>query len=292
MPGSIGNLPRVTPPPMPAKEQCTFYHCMDFPDGDSVLGQWDIRGRFDQYVGHYPLRGKTVLDMGTASGFLCFSAEAAGAVVTALDCRDASDFDRIPFGANLYHTDRGAWDRQANKAGVSSIRNGFWYAWHKLGSKATVSYTPIRALPYFDETFDVVIAGAIIEHLADPVGAIGAMCRVANETVIVAFTPLADDAKTYMVPMGTWADPQLDYTWWLLSTGLLDRVFINLGFKIELHPARAEARVGEMGDRERFTVVARRIAARGETPPVLAVADSAGENPPAKLIRRIRRLFG
>jgi hypothetical protein len=135
---------------MPAKEQCTFYHCMEFPDGDSALGQWDIRGRFDQYVGHYPLRGKTVLDMGTATGFLCFSAEAAGAVVTALDCRDAADLERIPFGANLYHTDRGAWDRQANE-GVGSIRNGFWYAWHKFGSRATVSYTPIRELQYFDE---------------------------------------------------------------------------------------------------------------------------------------------
>jgi hypothetical protein len=275
---------------MPAKEQCTFYHCMDFPDGDCVLGQWDIRGRFDQYVGHYPLRGKTVLDMGTASGFLCFSAEAAGAVVTALDCRDASDLDRIPFGANLYHTDRSAWDREANK-GVNSIRNGFWYAWHKLGSKATVSYTPIRALPYFDETFDVVIAGAIIEHLSDPVGAIGAMCRLADEAVIVAFTPLADNTKASMVPMGTWSD-QLDYTWWLLSKGLLERVFANLGFKIELHPARAEARVGEIGDHQRFTVVARRIAARGEKPPVSALADGAGEHALAKLLKRIRRLFG
>jgi hypothetical protein len=276
---------------MPAKEQCTFYHCMDFPDGDSVLGYWDIRGRFDQYVGHYPLRGKTVLDMGTAGGFLGFSAEAAGAVVTALDCRDASDFERIPFGANLYHTDRVAWDRAENKNGVSPIRNGFLYAWHKLGSKATVSYTPIRELPYFDETFDVVIAGAVIEHLADPVGAVGAMCRLANEAVIVAFTPIANDAKASMVPMGTWADPQLDYTWWLLSRGLLDRVFANLGFTIELHPARAEARIGEVGDQERFTVVARRIAARGEKPVIAAVADGAGEKPSDTLFKRIRRLF-
>jgi hypothetical protein len=277
---------------MPAKEQCTFYHCLDFPDGESVLGQWDIRGRFDQYVGHYPLRGKTVLDMGSASGFLCFSAEAAGANVTALDCADASDLERIPFSVNLYHTDRGAWDRQANNAGISSIRNGFWYAWHKFGSKATVSYTPIRRLPYFDETFDVVIAGAIIEHLADPVGAIGAMCRLADEAVIVAFTPVANDAKATMVPMGSWADPQVDYTWWLLSKGLLDRVFANLGFQIELYPARAQARIGEVGDQERFTVVARRIAARGERPLVAAAADCAGENPPpAKLLKRIRRFF-
>ena len=84
---------------------------------------------------------------------------------------------------------------------------------------------------------------------------------MADEAVIAAFTPLANDAKEYMVPMGARADPQLDYTWWLLSAGLLHRVFNNLGFKVELHPVRAQARIGETGDQERFTVVARRIAA-------------------------------
>ena len=276
---------------MPAKEQCAFYHCMDFPDGDSVLGQWDVRGRFDQYVGHYPLRGKTVLDMGTATGFLCFSAEAAGATVTALDCGAASDLERVPFSVNLYHTDRGAWDRQTNEGEIRSIRNGFWHAWHKLGSKATVSYTPIRDLQYFDETFDVVIAGAIIEHLADPISAIGAMCRLADEAVIVAFTPLANDAKEYMIPMSIWDDPQLDYTWWLLSKGLLDRVFTNLGFKIELHPARAQARIGESGDHERITVVARRIASRGQQPLIADYRSNASEKDPGKLLKRIRRFF-
>ena len=260
---------------------------MDFPDGDSVLGQWDIRGRFDQYVGHYPLHGKTVLDMGTATGFLCFSAENAGGIVTALDCGDASDLDRIPFNVNLFHTDRREWDRQANEGGIRSIRNGFWYAWHKLGSKATVSYTPIRDLPYFGETFDVVIAGAIIEHLADPVSAIGTMCRLADEAVIVAFTPLANDAKELMVPMGSWVDPQSDYTWWLLSKGLFDRIFTNLGFEIEVHPARAQARIGEVGDHERFTVVARRVASRGEQ---LRVAGGI-ENSRPKILNRVLRLF-
>jgi hypothetical protein len=117
------------------------------------------------------------------------------------------------------------------------------------------------------------------------------MCHLADEAVIAAFTPVVDDAKAYMVPMGSWADPQLDYTWWLLSKGLLERVFANLGFNIALHPARAEARIGEMGEVERFTVVARRIAARSEKPLIVALADGAGEKLPAKLLRRIRRLF-
>jgi 2-polyprenyl-3-methyl-5-hydroxy-6-metoxy-1,4-benzoquinol methylase len=283
-------LPRITPPPIPDRQQCIFYHCLDFPDGDCVLGQWDIRGRFEQYVAHYPLADKTVLDVGAATGFLTFSAEAAGAAVTALDCRDAADFERIPFVGNLYHIDRVTWDREQNKK-LAGFKNGFWYAWHKFNSRATVSYTPIRELQYFDETFDIVIAGAIIEHLADPISTIGAMCYMANEAVIIAFTPVAQDAKPYMIPMNTWIDPEQDYTWWLLSEGLLDLTFANLGFAVELHAARALSRTAEIREHERCTIVARRIAARDEKPLTLATTDPALGNAAISALKRLRRFF-
>jgi hypothetical protein len=44
-------LPRVAPPPAPDRGDCIFYHCLDLPDGESVSGNWDIRGGFEQYVG-------------------------------------------------------------------------------------------------------------------------------------------------------------------------------------------------------------------------------------------------
>ena len=65
-------LERAVPWPVPEKSFCQFYHSMTFPSGDEITGHWDIRGRFDQYIGRYPLRGKTVLDLGTASGFIAF----------------------------------------------------------------------------------------------------------------------------------------------------------------------------------------------------------------------------
>src|SRR5215471_20475326 len=86
------------PWPMPARSECGWYHSMDFPNGESVVGEWDIRGRFDQYIGNYPVAGKTVLDVGTASGFLAFEAERRGAKgATAIDARYPTDLDRIPF---------------------------------------------------------------------------------------------------------------------------------------------------------------------------------------------------
>ena len=42
-----------------------WYHTMRFPDGSEVKGSWTIDD-FDQYIGGYDLKGKTVLDVGTA----------------------------------------------------------------------------------------------------------------------------------------------------------------------------------------------------------------------------------
>ena len=97
------------PWPVSEREDGYFYHSIDFPDGTSVEGHWDIRGRFDTYIGQYPLAGKTVLDVGTATGFLAFSAEAAGARVTALDVRGSEEFRRVPFHDLLYHLNRSKW---------------------------------------------------------------------------------------------------------------------------------------------------------------------------------------
>ncbi len=266
-------LPRAAPPPKPSREDCFFYHYLDFPDEEPAVGHWDIRGCFDQYIGNYPLKGKTVLDVGTASGFLAFSAEAAGAVVTALDFRDVSDFERVPFAGNLHHVDRETWDRQQRALYYDGLKNGYWYAWHKLNSRSTVSYTPLRELQYYDEMFDIVFAGAIIEHLADPISAIGAMCRKAKEAVIVAFTPVIEDPAPFMSPMNPWNDPEIDYVWWRLSNGLYQRVFANLGFTLELRPARAIWKQGVSREEERYTIIARRATDVEAKPRLMAATD-------------------
>ena len=97
-------LERATPWPIPEKRYCKFYHSMDFPDGDTVTGHWDIRGRFDQYIGRYPISGKSVLDVGTASGFCAFSAESAGATVTGTDLKHISEINLLPFKEHQYQS--------------------------------------------------------------------------------------------------------------------------------------------------------------------------------------------
>jgi len=248
----------------PPREACVFYHSLDFPDGESVTGHWDLRGRFDDYIGGVALAGKTVLDAGTASGFLAFSAEKNAAQVAALDVPDARDFDRLPFDDSKHYLDRARWATDWDARWYRPLRNGFWYAWHRYSSRVEMLYAPLAALPYWDRRFDVVIAGAIVEHVADPVNAIASWARLARETLVLAFTEVHDSDDLLMRPLHGWKNRNLDYCWWRLSRGLYRKIFRDLGFEVEFRRATAIHNPAFVNDHrapvlvERPTIVARR----------------------------------
>src|SRR5690348_833443 len=60
-------------------DDCFFYHTMELPSYGVVRGHWDLRGKFDEYISCVEVSGKSVLDIGTATGFLSFEAEKRGA---------------------------------------------------------------------------------------------------------------------------------------------------------------------------------------------------------------------
>jgi hypothetical protein len=225
-----------TSPGIPPRETCAFYHALTFPDGEEVSGEWDLRGRFDEYIGHYPIAGKSLLDIGTAGGFLAFSAEQAGADVTALEAADTSEFRRVPAKGADYFENQRKWRDDFNRTNLTLLKNSWWYAWHKFGSKAKLVYTPIGDLYDWDIRFDVVLAGAVVMHISDPVSYIGAMTHVAREAVIVAFDDVIDTDELLIRPI-TGLQPEHDYLWWSLSRGLYKKLFDNLGFDVRFTTA-------------------------------------------------------
>src|SRR4051812_5549789 len=85
---------------------CFFYHTMDLPEFGAVPGQWDLRDRFDDYVSGLSVTGKSVLDVGTATGFLSFESEKRGASrVVSFDLGDARQQMFIPFRDKPYYQD-------------------------------------------------------------------------------------------------------------------------------------------------------------------------------------------
>ena len=240
----------------PALDQCLWYHAMQFPNGTRTGGVWDLEETFDSYIGSYPLRKKTVLDVGTASGCLAFSAEKRGAIVTATDMYSAVELERLPFKETLYQDNRPAYVLKS-EPWLVTLKNSFWFAWHEFGSNVEVVYAPLNRLPHWGRRFDVVIAGAILEHLADPIGTIATLAGLADEAVIIAFTPVADTAEQVMLTANDWsstADAD-SFTFWTISRGLYTRVFDNLGFDVEFLMGTAKINGATI---ERPTIVARR----------------------------------
>ena len=216
-----------TPWAMPEHRDCYFYHSMDFPDGESVTGCWTIPD-FGSYIGNYDIKGKTVLDIGTASGYLAFNAEKAGAEVTALDMKTKDEFCGIPFPK--VHPCVAERKRIFFDDCTTPLKKSWWYSWHKYKSNARCVYQPHKMLNEWSHNYDIVIAGAIVEHLSDPVTAIGAWASVAREAIIIPFTDVIDDDDQIMRTLNQWDYPGYDHGWWQLSAGLYRRIFSNLGF--------------------------------------------------------------
>jgi len=160
--------------PIPAIEDCRFYHAMDLPQLGFVQGAWDLRGRFDEYIGGVGLKDRSVLDVGTASGFLSFEAEQRGAhPVTSFTAASYSQLQRNPGFAS-------------SEADFKANLNSYRLAHHLLKSKAVPIFGDIYRLGEIAPKSDVVIVGQILVHLRDPFGALEQIARCTADTLVIA----------------------------------------------------------------------------------------------------------
>ena len=177
MPDAVYAAPRQVSTP----DECWFYHTMDLPGHGTMQGCWDLRGRWGEYLGGVNLRGKRVLEFGTASGDLCFYMERQGAEVVAFDLAPGRCWDFIP------------WPRLANTAeyvekklrALRTLHNSFWFAHRVCGSRAQVVYGSIYEVPAAIGPVDVCTYGCILLHLRDPFLALANGLRLTRERVII-----------------------------------------------------------------------------------------------------------
>ena len=201
-------------------DDCWFYHVMDLPELGTVnhFGSWDLRGRFDEYVGHTDLAGKTLVDVGCASGFLSFEAEKRGAIVTSFDV-DASETVNIDPKT----------DAVAKRPEVVKMQNGYRLAHQLLNSKAHLVYGDAHELSRYVRQHDVVLVGQMLVHVRDPIAVIEQACKVAQETVV-----LVEGSWEAEEPVAVFLGAQSAGTnsWWHLSTGLYRDVLSLFGFEL------------------------------------------------------------
>ncbi len=210
---------------------CFFYHTMDLPGLGEVRGHWDLRGRFEEYVGGVDLAGKSVIDVGAATGFLSFAAEKSGATrVLSFDIGDPRQQTFLPFKDKLYFRDPARWAKQYG-AEIEQWKNAYWLCHRLLDSSAEVYYGNIYDLPRRLGQFDVAIVGSVLEHLNDQITALASISRLTKETIVLISPVLPTEER--IARFEALADhPENDFTWWIYSEGVYREVFKMLGFSI------------------------------------------------------------
>ena len=244
----------------PAIHDCVFYHSMTIPGHGEVSGEWDLRGREKDYLGNIELAGKKVLEIGTASGHLCFWMEQQGADVTGYDLSHEQEWDIVP-----YHDYDYTAHVAKRKEHIRRLNNSWWYAHKRFGSRARVEYGSVYEISPSLGNFDVVTMGSILLHLRDPFLAMQKAASVARDTLVITdllmlsydqavATVLGKGRLVRFMPDASTCSPF--ETWWGVSPHFIAEAVQVLGFKdihFSVHRQRHATREMDL-----YTIVARR----------------------------------
>jgi len=218
-------------------DDCVFYHTVELPEYGLIEGMWDLRANVDKYLGNVSLKNKRVLEVGTASGYLCFHMESQGADVISFELAPEEVADIVPY-ARSNHDERAT----QMQPWMEQIRNAYWLSHKAVGSKAKVVYGNAYAVPETIGQVDVAVFGAILLHLRDPFRALESALRLTQETVIIT-EPLWEwrnllrfslmrgkySGVATFSPQAKLAQPAT--TWWGFSPAIIQQFISVLGFE-------------------------------------------------------------
>jgi hypothetical protein len=213
--------------------ECHFYCVVDIPGHGTVGEAWDLRGKEDEYLGGVSFKGKRVLELGTASGYLCRYMERQGALVIGFDLSEKQSWDLVPFA----RFDLGAISI-ARKEHIRRINNSWWFCHRLFNSRAKMVYGSVYEIPRQVGPVDVVTMTSMLLHLRDPFLALQNACQMARETVVVtdvhpdqSNSPAANRPIQVFHPNFRVDDPHQCDRWWLLFPETIIEFLGVLGFE-------------------------------------------------------------
>jgi SAM-dependent methyltransferase len=236
-------------PRHPRLDDCDFYHVMDLPGVGRVGGEWDLRGRVDEYLGSIDFRGKRVLEIGPASGFLTVEMEKRGADVVAVEVTDDPGWDFVPYPAAILDP-----VRPSRREHMRRIKNSFWFTRAAHDSRARLYYGDATSLPDALGHFDVAVMAAVLLHVRSP-AAIIESCARRSVTVVITDTLQRDLEGQPVCRLHPTAQNRAFDTWWDLSTTFLQQFLDVCGYGDQTVTQHTQHH--RTGPFEFFTIVAR-----------------------------------
>src|SRR5262249_7168500 len=210
-----------------------FYHTIDLPGVPTIAGAWDLRDGVEAYLGGVDPRGKRVLEIGAANGFLSAAIEERGADLVPFDLSPEylGDIMRRP-GEDLSEFEAGY------RRVVSGLNRAWAYAKDAYKLKSNLVAGSAYALPKSIGEEDVAVFGAVLLHLKHPYAALEQAAAITRGRIVVTdlFSAPFHDARLpndHEARSGMLFDPTRGVdpcSWWILSPGAVQRMLRPLGF--------------------------------------------------------------
>ena len=249
----------ASPPPALSDEQLqelliSFYHTIDLPNGMTAPGLWDLRGNVDAYLGNIDFRGKRVLEIGPASGFLTMEMEHRGADVVALDIPLDGNWDFVPFPDDVM-----AGVREHRFSDMGYIRKTFWATHSAFQLKAKAVYADAYNIPRELGTFDIAVLAAVLLHTSNPQRIIAECARLANTIVITEIMyPDIEQQNKALIRLHPTPENKDWGTWWHFTSTFFRQYLGVLGFSKQTVTYHSQREAWQDRDGDFFTVVASR----------------------------------
>ncbi len=222
-----------------------WYHTIELRDGLVTPGFYDHRSSLSAFQFPTDMGGRSVLDIGSATGFFAFELERRGAEVVSVEVPSLADLDRFP-GQTVDQTVRkieamlasdgepSARDLTAEQCYFNLLEGPFQFCHRLLGSKVKRCYATAYGLSpesLGSGGFDLVYMGDILLHTLHPLEALASAGRLCRGTLVLSqFIPEMNDDRPAMLYVGG-DDPEADeVSWWWPNRACLTEMLKKLGF--------------------------------------------------------------
>ncbi len=225
-----------------------WYHTIDLGNGLVTPGAYDYRNSWPLFSFPQDLQGKSVLDIGSATGFFAFEFEKRGAKVTSVELPSLTQLDRFPgqttdelvLKIQRMHYPRAESSRKTRERIYSApelyrlLLDGPFTLSHKLlRSRVKRCYSSVYDLTLkkvrAKKAFDIVFLGDVLIHTISPLQALAAIAPVCKGMLIISQVMDVDSSRPSMEYVGgSTLDDEI--SWWRPNKAMFTDVLRKLGF--------------------------------------------------------------
>jgi tRNA (mo5U34)-methyltransferase len=230
-------------------ENYYWYHTIELPGGLVTPGLYDLREAVPNFRFPDDMRGMSVLDVGTATGYFAFEFAKRGARVTAVDLPSLYALDRFP-GQDIEHTLEKIGEMIVPKS-LSNVRSyvrkytpeqmyfyllegPFEFCRKMLNLPVERCLSTVYELSEakLGRKFDLVFLGDILLHTLYPLQALAAVAPLCSGTLVISqLLPDEPNEKASMLYVGGDSADSDEVSWWLPNKACMVQLLKKFGFR-------------------------------------------------------------